>query len=48
VKYSTYVKMKAKEFPKKEDNFYSHHPEDVIYRILSIILEFFGTENYRT
>ena len=32
----------------KDDNFYSHRPEDVIHRILSIILELFGTENYRT
>jgi len=45
--------MQAKEFPKKDDNLYSHRPEDAIHRILSIILEFFDTKttvprNYQT
>lgn len=39
--------MKAKEFPKKDENLYSRRPEDAIYRLLSIIVEFFDTENYR-
>jgi hypothetical protein len=39
--------MKAKEFPKKDDNLYAHRPEDAVHRLLSIILEFFDTENYR-